>query len=32
MQATVLVAMFVGLTLGVWLDTRAQRRNGKRAQ
>ncbi len=32
MQATVLVAMFVGLALGLWLDTRAQRRSSKRAQ
>ena len=31
MQATVLVAMVVGLALGVWLDTRAQRKNQKRA-
>lgn len=32
MQAVALVGMFVGLALGLWLDTRAQRRNGKRAQ
>ncbi len=32
MQATALVGMFVGLALGLWLDTRAQRRNGERAQ
>jgi FtsH-binding integral membrane protein len=32
MQAMVLVGMLVGLALGLWLDTRAQRRSGKRAQ
>jgi FtsH-binding integral membrane protein len=32
MQAVALVGMFVGLALGLWLDTRAQRRDGKRAQ
>jgi FtsH-binding integral membrane protein len=32
MQAMALVGMFVGLALGLWLDTRAQRRSGKRAQ
>jgi FtsH-binding integral membrane protein len=32
MQATALVAMIVGLALGLWLDTRAQRKGGKRAQ
>lgn len=32
MQAVALVGMFAGLVLGLWLDTRAQRRNGKRAQ
>jgi FtsH-binding integral membrane protein len=32
MQAVALVGMFAGLALGLWLDTRAQRRSGKRAQ
>ena len=32
MQAVALVGMFAGLALGLWLDTRAQRRAGKRAQ
>jgi FtsH-binding integral membrane protein len=32
MQAVALVGMIVGLALGLWLDTRAQRRSGKGAQ
>lgn len=32
MQAVALLGMIIGLTLGLWLDTRAQRRSGKRAQ
>ncbi len=32
MQAVALVGMLVGLALGLWLDTRAQRRSGKGAQ
>jgi FtsH-binding integral membrane protein len=32
MQAVALVGMIVGFAVGLWLDTRAQRRSGKRAQ
>lgn len=32
MQAVALVGMIIGLAVGLGLDTRAQRRNDKRAQ
>ena len=32
MQAVALVGMIVGLAVGLGLDTRAQRKSGKRAQ